>query len=136
MSDEKAPFNMAIATLERLSDILREITKLEQSFMLLEMKQERKVYLVKDFYRNAVPLLTKKHREELQPKIVQLLPKEQTILITKHGLASRENGKRVVYDASLDLTLNELLVDVQVFLQEEKFFMPPRKDRGKAVAEF
>ena len=46
MSDEKAPFNMAIATLERLSDILREINKLEQSYLPLSIKQEHKVYLI------------------------------------------------------------------------------------------
>lgn len=136
MSEEKAPFNMAIATLERLSDILREITKIEQSFIPLNMKQERKVYLTKDFYRNAVPLLTKKQREKIQPKIVVLSPKEQEIITTKSGAASIITGKKVVYDSKLDNILDELIFDIEVCLQDEKFFMPPRKDRGKAVAEF
>ena len=136
MSDEKAPFNMAIATLERLSDILREINKVEQSFIPLEMKQERKVYLVKQFYIQSVPLLTEKQRTELQPKAMQIIPKEQKIIETKIGAASRITGKKVVYDPDLDNILNILLIDIQVSLQDGKYFMPPRKDRGRAVAEF
>jgi|TARA_R100000049_G_C1893653_1_gene45890 hypothetical protein len=135
MSDEKAPFNMAIATLERLSDILREINKVEQSLLPLEMKQEHKVYLVRQFYIQSIPLLTAKQREA-HKEILDLAPIKKEIVLNTAGTRSKDGGRRVVYDVNLEKQLNEALIKVQVCLQDEKYFMPPRRDRGKAISEF
>jgi|TARA_Y100000034_G_scaffold50592_1_gene62314 hypothetical protein len=135
MSDEKAPFNMAIATLERLSDILREINKVEQSLLPLNKKQEHKVYLVRQFYIQSVPLLTENQREKTKD-ILDLLPIKKQIILNSAGSRSKEGGMEIIYDLELEKKLNEALIKVQVCLQDEKYFMPPRRDRGKAISEF
>jgi len=128
----KAPFNMAISTLESLRSLLDEITKIEGHPLLLDAeKQNLKIKLVKRFYCNSSPLLT----EEIVSKykaILEINPPEYTM--TKNRVPT--NSKTLRFDFALDIKLEQFLIDIQRELQKEKYFMPPKRDRGRAVAEF
>ncbi len=44
--------------------------------------------------------------------------------------------KKLNFDEDLESKLDKFLIDIQTALQDEKFFMPLKKDKGRAVAEF
>ena len=70
--NKKAVFNMAINTLQRLGDMLEEISKLTHETFLDQMTRQRmKVDLVKQFYVQATPLLPKDKIENYFVSIVR-----------------------------------------------------------------
>jgi len=136
---DKAPFNMAINTLERLGAILTDIRKVDQMIMLEpEQRQEIKVSLVKDFYIQASPLLldhAKEKKKEIQEKVLSLTSSSLKRLININGI-QQQRGVKLIYSEELDKKLNEILIEIQDVLQQGKYYMPPRRDLRKAVAEF
>jgi len=135
MTEEKAPFNMAIATLMRIDSILTRIYEVEQNMMInIHQIQSQKILLVKELYMQSAGLLTVKQREENQNKILNLKPVEIQTL-QKFGMITRTNGKRPFYSETLEKTLNEFIIIVQICLQDQKFLMPPRKDPSKIVGQ-
>ena len=73
--NKKAVFNMAINTLQRLGDMLEEISKLTHETFLDQMTRQRmKADLVKQFYVQATPLLPKDKIENYSKKILTLKP--------------------------------------------------------------
>lgn len=135
MTDEKAPFNMAIATLMRIDDILKKIYDLEQNMLIdKNIRQAQKVLLVKELFIQSAGLLTETQRSLHQENILNLNPVEvQTI--KRFGSSSKLNGMKVIFNEALEKTLNNFIILVQVCLQDEKYLMPPRKDPKKAVSE-
>lgn len=133
MNDEKAPFNSALDLLERLSNILTQITKVKQVPMLnKDLVQGYVLKLTKDYYIQSIPLLSETARKDLKP-ILDLEQKEMEIIIDKK-LSGR---KKTVYTKEVEDKINDTLIKIQMDLQDVgKYFMPPRRDRGRAVAEF
>ena len=135
-SDSKAPFNMAIDTLERLGDILRDIKRIDQDIMLnFEQKQALKVASVQHFFMNATPLLEQEDKDKFEEQVLSLKPKQLRIMTNSFGNATVFKGTSFGYDPELDRTLNKLLIDIQTALQDGKFFMPPRKDLSRSITE-
>lgn len=133
MTEEKAPFNSAIDKLMSLSEILREIIKLENNVMLSEAdKQFFKIKLVKQYYINSYPLLSD-NAKKIYKSVLDIEPK--TIKVTdRNGKVIRTSN---VYDNELDNDLNKFLIVLQNDLQDKgKYFMPPRRDPSRAIAEF
>jgi len=127
---QEAPFNMAIATLEALRLILSHIEQLDLYPLTDENKQKIKINLVKRFYVDASPLLDKNVKKF--KNILKLQPKDLEII--KDGKAT--GRKKISYDEELDIDLNQHLIDMQVALQGEGFYMPPKKNLGSAVGRF
>ena len=127
--ENHAVFNMALSTLERLSDILREIRVLStQYFLPPEVKQNQYLQLVKQFFLNAVPLIPKEKVKEYQVKMETLEAREVNLIQRGATGTTNYQGKKAVYDKELEKNLNNFLVDLQLELQELKYFMPSRKD--------
>lgn len=132
-SDVKAPFNMAINTLERLGEILTQIRKVSSDpFMPSADKQLMKVSLSRQFFIQASPLLNEDVVKDYEEKLLSLKP--QKAKITKNGKPTGQ--EKIIFNSDLDNTLDQFVLQIQRELQKERYFMPPKKDKGRAVAEF
>jgi hypothetical protein len=124
-----APFNMAIDTLQRLGDILREIKDISADLNdPLALKQVKKLNLIKQFFYNAVPLLPNKIVEAYEEKIINLNYSERAYGEKMNAFNTKILGKIPVYDVELEIKIDKLLVNIQKELQKEKYFMPPKHD--------
>ncbi len=127
--NKKAVFNMAINTLQRLGDILEEIKKVTHDSLNDKMTRQRiKVDLVKQFYVQATPLLPKDKIEEYSKKILIIKPKEKQLFIERKGNTPIFQGLNNVFDYALDKLLDEILIELQLDLNVEGYFMPSLKD--------
>lgn len=135
--ESKAPFNMALNTLERLGYILSEIRRVSSEPLFDKaLKQSMKVQLTKQFFIQASPLLPEEVALKYSSEIISLRPNEQAI-VKKTGMEVRATNEiRKVFDWALEDLLDSLLIKIQRELQKEKYFMPPKRDKGRAVAEF
>jgi len=124
-----AVFNMALSTLERLSDILREIRMLSTQFFLAsEVRQEQKLELVKQFFLNSVPMLKVEQVKPFQKRMNDFRMLRINLIQRKTGTTSSQKGNTTVFSQGLELKLNDFLVDLQLSLQEQRYFMPSKKD--------
>lgn len=134
--EDAAPFNMALATLEALRGILNDIKKVYADPSLPdEIKQKTKVFLVKRFYVDSAPLL----KETVVNKykgLLNLKPIQINIVSDATGDYQDTQRKKLVYDEDFEMELDKHLIDLQIELQKEKYYMPPKKDKGMAVATF
>jgi len=123
-----APFNMAIDTLQRLGEILREIKQV--STLVLQdavQSQTMKLDLVKQFFLNAIPLLQKEVIEKYKGPILDLKPVVQKIPFDARK-GERPRGIQIVHSDQLDNLLNNYLLELQSELQKNRYFMPSGKD--------
>ncbi len=122
---KEAPFNMAIATLKRLDEILVEI-KTASSMTVLDpvISQSIKINLVRQFFLNAIPLLEEKDIKRFRKTIFSLRETKRK-KISNSAYGESKVGEMVsVYDYRMDLYLDNILVEVQLALQKNRFFMP------------
>lgn len=132
--ETKAPFNMALSTLEALRKILSDIKQISADpFLTDDMKQKLKIHLVKRFYVDSSPLLPNGVVEKYK-EILSLKSKE--IPIIEKGNSKPTGKNKMVYDFDLDETLDNYLIELQQELQKEKYYMPPKKLAGRAVGQF
>lgn len=133
MSDEKAPFNSALDLLERLSKILSTITTIKFDPRFSEaQKQNIILKLTQDYYIQSIPLLSDDGRTKFKT-ILSIKPVEAIVL--EKGRAT--NKRTYIFSEYIEAKINDSLINIQMDLQDKgRYFMPPRKDRGKAVAEF
>jgi len=135
--ETKAPFNMALNTLERLGYILSQIRAVSIDPNLPDStKQKMKVSLVRQFFVQSSPLLDEKVVEKYQNDFLTLKPKTQKVAVRNGGSVKITDVERVVFDRDLEDKLDLLLLSIQRELQKEKYFMPPKKDVGRAVGSF
>lgn len=136
MQEEGAPFNMALATLEALRAILYEINRIYiNPHYPDEVKQKLKIDMVKRFYVDSSPLL----KEDVVNKykdILDLKPAQKEVMSDEHGELSITNNSRLAFTWELETKLDNYLISLQVELQKEKYFMPPKKDLGRSVGRF
>jgi len=125
-----APFNMAIATLQRLSELLQEIKTISSDPEYpLEIRQSRKITLVKQFFIQATPLLPKEIIKECEKEILDLKPKIIKRVQQDGWLSSSaQTYYEAIFDFNLDRILDEILIKIQSNLQKEKYFMPSKTD--------
>lgn len=121
-------FNMAIATLMRLSTILDEYRRAGADLYISDaVKQNLKLRLLKDFLIQSAPLL--KDDFKAFEEVLSLKPK---IAILFNGKI--QSGKKITHDPELDLRMDKYLVDIQIKLQEGGYFMPLKNDPRLAFA--
>lgn len=128
---EQAPFNMALDTLKRLGEILREIKLISVNPIIdLEDKQEIKISLVKSFFINSIPLLEDNYIEENRDKFLELKPISQQVAEKTPYGSLKMIGNVNSYNVDLNIKLDNLLVDIQIELQKKGCFMPPPDTEG------
>ena len=130
--ESKAPFNMALSTLEAIRKILCHIEEVSISTNIQDdIKQKMKINLVKRFYVDSAPLLDEKTVEKYKD-ILKLKPK--TLKIISEGKLTKY--EKVIYDFDLEIKLDNYLIELQIELQRKNYYMPPRRDLGSAVGSF
>jgi len=135
-SQDKAPFNMAINTLERIGAILSDIHKTSGDPILSpEQKQFILISHVKNFFSQASPLLGQDNVNKFKERMLNLKMSEQVVRNTKGGFVKGQS-KVLVFSRELEDELFNILIEVQLVLQDLKFFMPPRKDLSSAIGSF
>jgi hypothetical protein len=134
LQESKAPFNMAISTLEALRKILSHIEYVYLTPLINdEVKQSIKVNLVKRFYVDCSPLLPADVVEKYK-EILKLRP--VAFKVINSADLKLTGSMKVVFDWDLEEKMDNYLISLQTELQKEKYFMPPKKDLGRAIAEF
>ena len=128
----KAAFNMAIATLMSLRFTLDRIRDIEGRIDYLpEERQRIKIELVKRFYVDSSPLINNEEIIESYKEILELKPL-QIIGVNNSNL---KQTTRIVYSYELNRQLDTYLLRLQLQLQKNKYFMPPKEDLGQAVGK-
>lgn len=128
---DSAPFNMALATLERLSELLKEIKNVSLGFtegvgysLPTGETQYAKYKLIKQFFIQAVPLLKEKEEGIIEVEFKKLRPSSRKV----NDRYGKYKGEQLVYNEQLEQQLDKLLITIQNFLQADGYFMPPRED--------
>lgn len=124
--EEGSAFNMALATLERVNEILKEITlcsistaPTQNAVWLLF----RKYKLVRQLYLASVPLINNDEaKKSLKNQIVKL--KNQF----KQTEDERVHKVNLIYLEDTDEKLDDVCEKIQEALQKEKYFMPSKAD--------
>lgn len=128
---EKAVFNMALDTLKRLGKNLEEQKLLEyRVHFSIEIRQSIKIGLVKQFFIQASPLLTKEVVEEYRKKVLSLKPTMINLRQHRYFQAPLNLAPQIVYDEKLSIELDEIIINLQMILQKSGYFMPPSDDSG------
>lgn len=128
-SEIDAPFNMALATLKRLDIILTDIKNLDCMYLHdTAEKQKAFITLVKQFFFNAIPLLSEEDIEKYQEEILKIELRKQSVV--SGGVQSI----RYTYDKKVNNRFSEILIELQTTLK--KFFMPKGSDPSSAVSNF
>jgi len=123
-----APFNMALATLERLNEILIEIKRVYADPTIpLGQKQTIIINLTKMFYLQACPLLPEKFKDKNTDKVLNIQP------VTANFYNNTSVGKKfykidAVFNVELEIKLHKILLNTEEALQSEGYFMPPKND--------
>ncbi len=139
MGDEResggeAPFNMAIATLQRLDTILQQIRNLSIMYPSSSVElQKAYIGLVQQFFINATPLFDniKEGKDDAKNNKKDDLKKLETEILElslshRHGIKSGTQVSGFVYDEKKQKRLNEILIILQRKLK--KFFMPGKRE--------
>lgn len=123
---QAAKFNMALNTLERLGNILDQIKIIQFHPHISNVeKQNQKISLVKNFFIQASPLFSKEVIAKYQKEILDLKLQTERKLQRRDCLPAINAGFGPVYSEQLNVRMDEILIELQQILQEEKYFMPP-----------
>lgn len=120
-----APFNMAVDTLQRCGEILRDIKNLSATpYLDIFSKQIEKINLVKQFFANCSPLLSEKTVKKYM-FILAIEPSNKREVNIKNQIQYLKPS----FNFKLDTKLDTILVNLQRELQKEgNYLMPSRKD--------
>jgi hypothetical protein len=131
-----AVFNMAIDTLQRLGENLREQRETSSSVLLgKETRQERMLNLVKQFYIQASPLMGVELAELFRERVLSLTTVKEKVLQKNSFGGYINKGERIKYSEALERELNEIMLAIQIALQKKKYFMPPEKDISRGWSQ-
>jgi len=130
--DSKAPFNMAIATLMSLRNTLDRIRDIEGRIDYpAEERQRIKIELVKRFFVDSSPLLNDPKVIESFKPILEIKP----FKVTAINKSNQKETLKIMYSYELNQQLDEHLLNLQVQLQKNKYFMPPSEDMGSMIGK-
>lgn len=128
----KAAFNMAIATLMSLRNTLDRIRDIEGRIDYPEEERQRiKIELVKRFFVDSCPLINDDKVINSFKSILELKPKEIIAVNNKN----QKQRRKIIYCYELNKELDEHLLNLQVQLQKNKYFMPPSDDMGSMIGK-
>jgi len=130
-TEEQAVFNMALDTLKRLGKNLEEQKALSyKPEYPIAILQKIKIGLVKQFFVQASPLLPADVVKKYKDEILSITPKTRTSWSKGSMCADKFNGTDIIYDEGLEIRLDEIIIELQMILQKEKYFMPSADDEG------
>ncbi len=118
----RAPFNMALSTLEKLQKTLVEIKRASvEGLQLIKLK------LILSFHNQSTPLISnakrKKDMKSLRGDLRKINPGRTKVLL--HGNFSHFEPN---CNKEVDFKLDDILEKIQGLMQEEGYFMPPSQD--------
>jgi len=119
MEENKSEFNMVTDTLARLGDTLRLDNP---EYISLGRGQHRKIKLVKDLFLQSIPLLDKKDIERFNNVLRGI-----HYFYGVYGTANGKEFRKPRYNTEVEEELNNFLIDLQVALQTNGFFIPSKQ---------
>lgn len=120
-----APFNMAIATLMAIRDILDQIKQVTITNELSSGEaQQIKHKLVSQLFVQSIPLL----KDEQKEPIKRMIKKVKLTSIPKLNEYRKVIGYVVVYNPEIEEELDNITIKIQEDLQSQGYFMPPKND--------
>jgi len=128
-SEGSAPFNMAIASLERVNSLLKEFKNLAVNGISVDGIQYQmnsaeiqliKINLTRQLFIAAAPLLPEKARIDLRVNIKKLKPFLRQSPQSSMWIPEFKPDK--------DSEIDEGILQIVLALQKEKYFMPPKDD--------
>jgi len=127
--ENQAVFNMALDTLKRLGKILEEVKYLQyKKEYSIDVLQSIKIGLIKQFFVQASPLLPETVVEKYKKEILGLKSKHINVIENRCLNDSKNIGTKLKYDEKLEIRLDEILIELQMILQKEKYFMPSEEE--------
>lgn len=132
-----APFNMAISTLQRLDRILEDIKITSAGYIPMGIGEtgqkietaiglDMKIRLIKQFFMQSIPLLKEKQRIELA-KHLKEIPNNERWELRGSGHSAKKVWAKY-YSNQLEGMWDNFLCLIQIELQKENYFMPPKND--------
>jgi len=129
-----APFNMALATLEKIQGILKSIViassgHLDEGDKVVTPgdSQLMKYRLVNQLYVQSTPLFDPEKTKEWKPEMKERI-RNINLDIGKRYLNKKVVGRFVVYSQEIEIELDDITIEIQEKLQAEGYFMPPKND--------
>ena len=128
-SEGSAPFNMAIASLERVNSLLKEFKNLAVNGISVDGIQYQmnsaeiqliKINLTRQLFIAAAPLLPEKKRIELEKDIKKIKP-----FLRQSPQSSMWTPE---FKPDKDSEIDDGILKIVLALQKEKYFMPPKDD--------
>jgi len=130
-STETAPFNAALNTLERITNLINLIGAYKLRAIEGDMPMGRAMHsrweALKQLYIQSCPLLKEENEAKIRT-MIDKTPKPQTKNIGSGGGAVMRSVQQ--YDEKIDNEIDKIEVEIENFLQAEGFFMPPKRDIG------
>ena len=117
------PFNMALATLERINNILKEIAFASVEFPEYILRCEIKRKLTIQLYQSSVPLINDKEEKKRLKKLVKEL---SSYFFTTRNQITKEI--KLSCQAETESKIDDVIEEIQEVLQKEKYFMPSKTD--------
>ena len=131
IESNKTEFNMANSTLQRLDGILKAINDISirtellpnnQNFLKKGRGQHMKLKLARDLFVQSVALLSPEDVEPLKIKVQGFKPCYKIVELWNCG--NKEKAKVSDYNAELEESLDDFIIELQIKLQKKGFFMP------------
>ena len=127
---------MAIATLERLGNLLTEIKNISLGVMPGNRPinsngeiQHIKYKMVKQFFVQSVPLLKDADEKIILSRLNKIKPIYVNYMQKSNNkLGFTKVGDIPYYSEVIENALDDILIKIQNFLQRDGFFMPPKHD--------
>lgn len=125
-----AAFNMAIASLMRIHDILKLITKYSMSSFNTSLApgpiQHMKYRLVRQLYVQSVPLMKPESKKPIKDNL-------NKIKLAREVTPTKQVTE--LYDHQVEMDLDDCICEIEEALQIQGYFMPPRSDPRYGWAE-
>ena len=119
-----APFNMALATLERVNDILKQISISSVTILDLNNRNYVKYKLLKELYQTSVPLIDNKDTKDNLRKKINKMPSDHF----KKRVNQVTKSWKLICKTDTEDTIDELVEEIQEALQLSRYFMPSKHD--------
>ena len=130
-STETAPFNAALNTLERITNLINLIgmykLKAVEGDMTQGVAMHARWEALKQLFIQACPLLKDENEVKIKT-VMDAVNKLPTKTIQNSGGAVIKQQQ--LYDPEIDKAIDAIEMQIENFLQAEGFFMPPKRDIG------
>jgi hypothetical protein len=119
--ETQSPFNFALATLERIHEVLRDIKNNEVKEGLNKIqKQVYKLRLIRQLFVQAYPLLDKSDKKTIKEKVYATKMRKKLDI---------HNHKQLYFSHKLDDEINNCILMIEDSLQKSgRYFMPSQAD--------